>query len=135
VTDREASRRLGRAVFELMGALVRELLAHGVSLIVEGNFTPETRALDALPQCRIVQVHMTASPEVLLARMVDRDPERRPVHYDREVADEVARRAKAGEWDPLPLDGPLLRLDTTEGFAFDAVELVKRALADGDSGE
>ena len=128
MTGREGSQRLGRAVFELMAVLVRELLAHGVSLVVEGNFTSETWAFDALPPCRIVQVHMTASTDVLLARMLDRDPERHPVHYDREVADEVARRANAGEWDALPLHGPLVRLDTTDGVEFDAAALVRQAL-------
>jgi hypothetical protein len=129
VTDREGSHRLGRAVFELMRVLVHELVANGVSLIVEGNFTRETRVFDALPPCRIVQVHVTASSEVLGARMLDRDEERHPVHYDREVMNEVARRAEAGEWDPLLLHGPLVRLDTTDGFEFDVAELVQQALA------
>jgi predicted kinase len=127
VTDREDSHRLGAAVFELMRVLVRELLGHGVSLIVEGNFTMQTRVFDSLPPCRIVQVHVTAEPPVLRDRLLDRG-ERHPVHYDREAAGEIAQRADAGEWDPLPLDGPVVQLDTTAGFAVDAEALVRQLL-------
>jgi ribose 1,5-bisphosphokinase PhnN len=96
-----------------MTVLVRELLEHGVSLIVEGNFTERSTLLEALPPARIAQVHVSASPEVLRTRMLERDTHVHPVHYDREAADEVAARAAAGEWEPLPLEGTLLRIDTT----------------------
>lgn len=115
VTDRERSHRLGTAVFELMSVLVPELLGHGVSVVIEGNFTMQTRVFDSLPPCRIVQVYVTATPPVLRARLLDRG-ERHPVHYDHEAADEIAQRADAGEWEPLPLDGPVIRVDTTDGF-------------------
>jgi hypothetical protein len=119
VTDRERSHELGAAVFELMRVLVPELLDHGVSLVVEGNFTMRTRVFDSLPPCRIVQVYVSAPPPILRARLLHRD-ERHPVHYDREAADEIAQRAAAGEWEPLPIDGPLVRFDTTEEFDLDA---------------
>ena len=45
--------------------------------------------------------------------MLDRDTHRHPVHYDREAADEVAASVAAGEWNPIPLPGKLLRIDTT----------------------
>jgi predicted kinase len=110
---REDSQRLGLAVFEAMAMLVRELLENGVSLIVEGNFTNQSTLVHALPPARIAQVHVSASPEVLRTRMLERDTHLHPVHYDRDAADEVAARAAAGEWAPLPLDGTLLRIDTT----------------------
>ena len=55
----------------------------------------------------------------LRARLLDRGGDRHPVHYDREAANEIAARAAAGEWDPLPLAGVLLRIDTTNGFPAD----------------
>jgi hypothetical protein len=122
-TDRQDSHRLGAAVFELMRVLVPELLRHGVSLMAEGNFTMQTRVFDSLPPCRIVQVYVTATPPVLRARLLNRD-DRHPVHYDQDAADEIAGRADAGEWDPLPLDGPLVRIDTTDGF--DVVAAVRK---------
>jgi hypothetical protein len=57
-------------------------------------------------------VHVSADPETLRDRLRTRDP-RHPVHYDREAADEVAARAAAGEWPPLPLGGTLIEIDTT----------------------
>jgi hypothetical protein len=113
VSGREDSHRLGSAVFELMGDLVRELLETGVSLIVEGNFTERTTIFERLPPARIAQVHVTASTDVLRTRLLDRDTHRHPVHYDREAAGEIAARAAAGEWPPLELEGGLLRIDTT----------------------
>ena len=113
--DREASRRLGVATFEVQFAVVRELLACGISLVVEGNFAVEwaPRRFGGLPPARIAQVFVTAAPETLRERLLTRDTHRHPVHYDREAADEIAVRATAGEWRPLPLDGELVEIDTT----------------------
>jgi len=113
--DREESRRLGAATFEVQLAVVRELLAAGVSLVVEGNFAVERapRWFAGLPPVRITQVHVTAAPATLRERMVSRDTHRHPVHYDRDAADEVLERAAAGEWPPLPLGGALVEVDTT----------------------
>jgi predicted kinase len=113
--DREASRRLGVATFEVQFAVVRELLACGISLVVEGNFAIEwaPRRFGGLPRARIAQVFVTAAPETLRERLLTRDTHRHPVHYDREAADEIAVRATAGEWRPLPLDGELVEIDTT----------------------
>jgi ribose 1,5-bisphosphokinase PhnN len=128
ITDRQDSHRLGAAVFELMRVLVPELLAHGVSLVAEGNFTMQTRVFDSLPPCRIVQVYVTADPAVLRDRLLERG-ERHPVHYDREAADEIAQRAEAGEWDPLQLDGSLVRVDTTRVQVSDTLQSVRHQLS------
>ena len=129
VTARGASQRLGVAVFELLGVLVHELLDHGVSLIVEGNFAARSRVFTALPACRIAQVHVSASPATLRSRLLERAGDRHPVHYDHEAANEIAARATAGEWDPLPLAGVLVRVDTTGGFAANVAALLTDALA------
>lgn len=113
VADREESQRLGVAVIELIGELVRELLEAGVSLIVEGNFRAELQLFQALPPVRFAQVHVTASAEVLRTRLLERDTHRHPVHYDKQAAAEIAARAAAGEWAPLHLPGTLLEIDTT----------------------
>ena len=108
-------------MFEAITVVAHELLSHGVSLIVEGNFTERSTLLQALPPARIAQVHVSAAPEVLRTRMLERDTHVHPVHYDREAADEVATRAAAGEWEPLRLEGTLLRIDTTVWPDLDAV--------------
>jgi hypothetical protein len=47
-------------VFELIGLLMRELLAGGTSLIAEGNFN-STTLFENLPEARLVQVHIRAA--------------------------------------------------------------------------
>jgi hypothetical protein len=71
-------------------------------------------------------VHVSAPAETLRARLADR-PGRDEVHYDAEAADEIAGRVIAGEWEPLPLQGELLRI-VTEPFP-DVREVAER-LAD-----
>jgi hypothetical protein len=113
VTTRVESQRLGGGLFEALGVIAHELLAMGVSLILEGNFTVRSRVFHDLPAARVLQVHVTARPEVLRLRLLERDTHRHPVHYDSVAADEIARRAAAGEWPPLPLGGSLIEIDTT----------------------
>jgi hypothetical protein len=110
-----------------MATVVHELLAQGVSLICEGNFVPESVVFRDLPSARIVQVHVSAPPEVLRGRLLQRDPHRHPVHYDREAADEIAALAVDGRWEPLPLDGELVRVDGTRPLDVDELtSLIRR---------
>jgi predicted kinase len=113
IEDRARSHQLGVIVFELIALVAKELLEHGVSVIAEGNFTERSTLLSGLPPAEIVQVFVTASPETLRTRMLERDTHRHPVHYDSEAADEVSARAAGGEWRPLPLGGRLIEIDTT----------------------
>ena len=111
---RDESRRLGAATFDVQFHVLRELIGAGCSTVAEGNFTAASGAgFVSLPPARVVQVHVTAAPELLRDRMLARVG-RHSVHYDAEVADEVYERAAAGDWHlPLPLDGELLLVDTT----------------------
>jgi predicted kinase len=121
ITEPAESKRLGAAVFRLIGDVVRELLAHGASVIVEGNFSVLYPLFDDLPPARIVQIHVGAPRDVLLERMRERDAERHPVHYDAEAADEIVERLEQGEWEPLPLDGDLIRIDTSQDVDLEAL--------------
>jgi predicted kinase len=116
ITDRSGSQRLGAAVFDVIAAVVHDLLHRGSSVVAEGNFTARSRLLADLPACRLVQVHVDAAPDVIRERLRGRDGERHPVHYDADAADEIAARAAAGEWAELPVRGGLVRVDTTGGF-------------------
>jgi predicted kinase len=112
IEDRPRSQQLGGVVFELIALVAKELLEQSVSVIVEGNFTERSTLLSGLPPAEIVQVYVTAEPETLRTRLLERDA-RHPVHYDREAADEVSLRAAGGEWRPLPIGGRLVEIDTT----------------------
>jgi len=121
VSGRPESQRLGAATFEVQFHLLRELLGTGCSVVAEGNFAPAGAASFAtLPPARIVQVHATAAPALLRERMVARAG-RHAVHYDAEVADEVAERTLAGDWPALQLEGELLEVDTTSAQDVDAL--------------
>ncbi|MFL5928614.1 MAG: AAA family ATPase [Gaiellaceae bacterium] len=117
--DRHESQRLGVATFHVQFAVVRELLAAGVSLIAEGNFRGSW--FETLPPADIVQVYVSAAPGTLRERLLGRDSHRHPVHYDREAADEIAQRAAAGEWLPLAVGGRLIEIDTTSWPDLDEV--------------
>ncbi len=99
-----------------MAIVVHDLLRRGVPVIAEGNFRAESSLVRDLPPCRLVQVHVSAAPEVIRERLVARDTHRHPVHYDADAADEIAERVSAGEWRALLVDGELISVDTTGGF-------------------
>jgi predicted kinase len=105
------SQRLGESTFEVLFHVLGQLLVAGVSAVAEGNFS-RSAPFRALPPATVLQVHVTADASVLRERFASR-PDRHPVHYDEEVVDEVPARAEAGEWEPLDLDGALLKVDTS----------------------
>lgn len=109
---REWSRQLGVASFELLFHVLAQLLEHGCSVVAEGNFG-RAEPFRSLPPARVVQVHVTAAPEVLRQRFATR-PRRHPVHYDAKVVDEVPEQVRAGRWGPLDLEGDLHRIVTDE---------------------
>ena len=104
-----------------MFRVLDELLANGCSVVAEGNFSRGDR-FRALPVSRVIEVHVTAPPDVLRERYRAR-ASRHAVHYDLEVVDEVPERAAAGEWDPLGV-GETIVVDTTAPV--DVEELVQR---------
>ena len=110
---------------------MHELLAHGVSLICRGELRRGEQFFRDLPPRGSRRCTSRRRPTCCARASSTAGPNRHPVHYDGEAADEIVARAAAGEWEPLPLPGVLLRLDTTNGFDFDAAALLKQALAAG----
>ncbi len=111
--DLEASRRLGRTSFDLVFLVVGELLQQGLSVVAEGNFSA-AEGFDRLPDARVVQLHVTADVDTLLARYRGRTAERHRAHPDPEYEPEIAARMWSDDWAPLDIGGELLELDTTE---------------------
>ena len=110
--DREWSRRLGRATFEVQFRLLRELLAAGCSVIAEGNFN-RTDAFSALPRAHVFQIVCTAERDELLRRFRERTAGRHPGHVDHITIEELGPRLFAHEWRPLALGGELVELNTS----------------------
>lgn len=117
--DLEASRRLGQASFDLLFLVAAELLGSGRSLVVEGNFSRAEPFL-ALPPARLVQVHVSA-PAAILAERFRTRADRHPGHPDAEYEPEILARTARGDWEPLPLPGEVLRIDTTSWPDTDAI--------------
>ena len=108
--DLEASRQLGRASFDVVFLVLGELLQKGVSVVGEANFSV-AEPFRALPPARVLQLHITADPETLLARYRNRAG-RHPAHPDPAYEPEIAARMWRDDWGRLDIAGDLLEIDT-----------------------
>jgi predicted kinase len=125
------SRRIGGATWGTMFVLVERFVADGASVIFEANFYPERQRFwfEQLARDHAFvpfEVHCTADPDVLRARITTR--ERHPVHH--EAGDPSASVRQNG---PLELDDAVLRLDTSDSEPFDLDDIVDqiRGIRDG----
>lgn len=127
--DREWSLKVGKASWHVLYGVIEELVSHGQSLVAEANFGPEhdEEPIKAL-KTDIVQVHCTATPEVLLKRFEERvrSGKRHPGHRDEGNLDDVRTALDEGRHAPLRLDGPLVVVDTTDIDAIDYPDLFTR---------
>ena len=128
--------RVEEAALAMLYDVAGAQLDAGVSVMAESNFDRRSdleplRRLHAEHDARIVQVHCTRAKEKLLERFVGRieEGDRHPGHGDEpEDVDEVERQLDEGVWDPLELDGELLRVDKDDP-AFDVDDLAQRIRA------
>ena len=118
--DREWSRRLGRATFDVQFRVLHQLLEAGCSVVAEGNFSA-AEALRVLPPSRVVQVFCSARPDLLLQRFAER-ADRHPGHLDDVTLRELGPRLLADEWRPLALPGAVVEVDTSAAIP-DAAQL------------
>ena len=129
-SDRAWSRKLGVATYALLFHLLEMELAAGRSLVVESNFDaersgPSFLALRERYDFRPVQVCCVADGAVLLERCRSRatSDERHPGHDDLGHIAELEPILLRGRLDPLPLDGPIIEVDTTN-FALIDIEAI-----------
>jgi hypothetical protein len=78
--------------------------------------------LERLPPHRTFQIHCSAPRDVLLERYAART--RHPGHLGETALPEIEVGLAGGGWEPLALDGELVRLDTTQ--AVDVPSLTAR---------
>jgi predicted kinase len=124
----EESRRLLSPAFVVYYELISELLRAGVGVVAECNFhrgisEPELRPVAALGTPVIV--HCQTSRELSVSRFIARHrlelPERRYA-FDGERIDELEQGIPQDAWDraePVEIGAPVLRVDTTDGYAPD----------------
>jgi predicted kinase len=116
--DRAASQQLGLASFRLIHHVAARLLDAGTGLVLESNFRrglsePDVGRLTCRAQA--VLVHCEGDPRVIVRRYRERAErgERHPGHHDLELVDAVAAALASGVYEPLDLDVPIVRVDTT----------------------
>ncbi|MGD9892049.1 MAG: AAA family ATPase [Dehalococcoidia bacterium] len=119
--DRDASKLLGAAAHELLYATAGWLLDAGTGLIVESNFWRglSERSLGPLiARARPVLIHCEAPLQTLLDRHAERiaRAERHAVHFDLGETDALRSAVAVGRFEPIELDIPMLRVDTTNGY-------------------
>jgi len=126
--DREASRRLGAAAYEVLYAAAGWLLDAGAGVIVESNFwhgLSERRLEPLIARARPVLVHCEAPLQTLLDRHAERvtRAERHAVHFDLTETEALRTAVEEGRFEPLDLDIPTFRVDTTDGYtpSFEAI--------------
>jgi predicted kinase len=134
-SDRAWSRRLGVATYALLFHLLEMELAAGRTLVIESNFDaeragPSFLALHDRYEFRPVQICCVADGAVLLQRVRSRvtSSERHPGHDELANIAELEPILLRGRLDPLPLDGPIIEVDTTD-FAQVDMEVIFRAVS------
>jgi len=118
---RETSTIVGKQSISLLLMVARELLETGSSCIIEANFLPELAPDDLGPLLAISngrQVHCTIPGDLVLERYRKRAQagERHPVHVDAGAEPALIERIQNGRGDPLPLNAPLMEVDSTNGW-------------------
>ena len=97
------------------------MLRAGVSCIIEANFRPHLAKDDFAPLLRIAegrQVHCSIPEDMVIERYRERSEagERHPVHVSTGAEAALEEGIEQGDGDPLPLDIPLLEVDTSDGW-------------------
>jgi len=127
--DLARSRELGAASYGVLYAVVARLLDAGASVIVESNFSRgraegELRPLTA--RAGSVLVHCETTSVEIVRRYTARADrgERHPGHLDAAVLPDLLRNLATDVYEPLNLDVPTIRVDTTAGYAPSFAEIV-----------
>ena len=133
VASVEESVAQSRAAVVAMFAAADAVTARGIGVILDSTFSARDveriTTLRGEHGCALLQLHVTAATDVLMRRWAERSDTRHPGHLDARRAAEVRARIEANTWDPLQINAPLLRIDTTTGDLFYAA-----AWLDGISG-
>ncbi len=118
---RRTSTIVGKQSIALLLMVARVLLETGNSCVIEANFLPDLAPDDLGPLLAISngrQVHCSIPGDLVLGRYRKRAQagERHPVHVDAGAERELVERIETGGGDPLPLNIPLLEVDSTDGW-------------------
>jgi predicted kinase len=138
-SDRTWSRRVSGAAYALQFGHSEQLIASGVSHVLEGNFRwieHEARFAElAKSNVSMLQVHCYAQSAILIERFRQRAQSgtRHPGHVDIESLKEIESELAQARQHPLPLSGRIVECDTSDDWqtAIErAVQTVKECVTD-----
>ena len=119
--DRQWSKLLSLASYDLLYYFIEAQLKAGRSLIAEANFkadidTQQILDLQAKFTFTSFQIFCYTDPEILIRRFVERGDsvERHPGHIDQTMAADIRASLLKNEYRPLEVGGQILEIDTTE---------------------
>lgn len=127
--ERALSGKLGEASMRIMYTVARRVLDAGVSIVIEANFyrgVSEPDLSTLFEHAEAMMIHCEAPEEELVERYAERDKsgERHPVHGDAKKVDDLEEDIEEGTYEPLDLDIPLVRVDTTNDFEPSVAEII-----------
>lgn len=138
-SDRQWSRQLGGASMAVLWHILEQQLAAGCSLAAESNFSaqmdaPKLEALRLRVPFRVLEVHCTAAPAIVLERFFQRanDGQRYPGHVEHLQREEIAANLAAGHWGPLSSNGnggTIITVDTSDFARVDYAGILQQVRA------
>jgi predicted kinase len=119
--DRERSAQLSLASFRVLFTILARLVEAGVAVVVDCNFhrgRSEAELLPIVARSRAVLIHCQAAPTEIIKRYEQRVSlaQRHAGHHDTTYRNEIASVLASGTYDPIDLDLPTIRVDTTDGY-------------------
>lgn len=130
--DREWSKKLGRASYDILYLVAKKLLAAGQSVVLESNFKrdfdrPRLEELREKVGFKVLEILCYAEGKVVFERFKERalSGKRHPGHVDHLCLEEQEKILLRGRAEPLGL-GELIELDTTDLGKIDYGEVLAR---------
>jgi predicted kinase len=125
-SDREWSKRLGIASWDLLYWFVETQLTAAQSCVIESNFNSDcdSERIDDIADrygAQLVQIYCHAGGDVLVGRYLGRvaSGQRHPGHVDHVTIEEYRERLLAVKPEPLAMAGKTVVVDTTDPACID----------------
>jgi predicted kinase len=131
-SDREWSKKVGRAAYSLLFYFAEALMEARKSFILESNFSverdgPRLQAYQEKYKFRAFEIQCVAEGEVIVERYRQRWEAgiRHPGHVDPETYEELRQTLLMGRLPPLGLQGEYIEVETTNFEKVDEAAIIK----------
>lgn len=129
--DVEQSRLAGSASFEVMYRVLGRVLSSSDGAVLDSTFRrgfSEESLRPFVSACAAVQVHCIADLPAMMGRFAARieSGSRHPGHHFASRNEEISVQVARGDYDPLDLEIPLIRIDSSAPGEIDFASVVRR---------